>query len=240
MFLFALSLFAIANAATCQDFFFDFGANAGLVFRTIYEPDSVPNAELAEEFKRLFGGVKRRRRCVSTYAFEADWRYTETLINLEKECRAQSWNALVFTETKVGVRSGPATFDEPVRTDLLTHHNLREIDVSEIIGNLTSRRHQESVVVVKMDIEGREYLVLPRMFELGYLCREKIDALMIAWHDSLAIEPEYEPAKEFQEKFSAFLSTQECESTQIIAIDDDVTESYQSSRISDTRDSQSK
>jgi len=37
---------------------------------------------------------------------------------------------------------------------------------------------------MKMDIEGSEYLVLPKLLEKGLFCKGIIDVVFIEWHDT--------------------------------------------------------
>lgn len=225
----------------CGDFFFDFGTNFGSDVRKLFEPELFLETTISLVFNTNFGDVEQRRNKVCAYAFEDDAQQTFRLAEIERQYRARGWHAMFFTDTSVGVgANGVAVnasdsdtvldrfennvFSDPSISSPTTRSVLQDatirVDMLETLAKLTAYRRKNAKVVVKLDIEGKEYLVLPVLFDQGFLCDTHIDQLLIAWHvgDS---KSEFASAVKFERNFRMLLDTQECNATQILALNDD-------------------
>jgi len=188
----------------CDDFFFDLGTGSGTAVRVLYEPTLFAgDPSMVEVFDTVFGDVFHRRRRVCTYVFENDARYASRLTELEEKYRAREWNMLFLAKEASERRNATG--------DIVGE------DFAKTFAMLTVHRTKSSRVVIKMDIEGREYLLLPWLFDSGLLCHEKVNTLLISWHDDGA-----ESARQFQKLFERLLDTQECDSTDVLTLSDEV------------------
>ena len=58
------------------------------------------------------------------------------------------------------------------------------VDLAEVVRKVLDSRKEQGAVVVKMDIEGAEYEVMPRLDEQGCFCANKIRTIALEWHGS--------------------------------------------------------
>lgn len=183
---------------TCSHVYIDMGSNIGVQFRKLYQPEHYPGAKILPVFNSSFG-VNRRTVC--SIGFEANHKHSSRLLHLQNAYRQASYPCFIFTNTAVWVQNGYMTFyDDPTappqvhewgaslvhRAANATGTDSLTIDASFFINNIVHRWHKSqsysnnSKVVVKMDIEGAEFDVLPHMLVHGSLCF--IDYLTIEWH----------------------------------------------------------
>merc|ERR1712083_243636 len=53
---------------------------------------------------------------------------------------------------------------------------------NHIVNRSTHAGQKKRTVIMKMDIEGSEYSVLPRLLKKGLLCLDVVDTIYIEWH----------------------------------------------------------
>lgn len=135
----------------------------------------------------------------------------------KQRCRGQGINVNIFPSTIVDVKDGTRTFFLDTVNDAhdywgsstyANHHdavnsgsNGTELTAVNISRWLLMNTLPHDFVVVKMDIEGSEYDVLPHMVEMS--AWTVIDHLLIEWHESLPDEAAAKKANLAAEKLKA-------------------------------------
>ena len=59
--------------------------------------------------------------------------------------------------------------------------SVQSLDISKFIRSTVLSKVRQ-LVLAKIDIEGAEYLILPKMLEAGLLCKGKVDGIFMEWH----------------------------------------------------------
>ena len=85
---------------------------------------------------------------------------------------------------------------------------------------LAQHSHPARRVFVKMDIEGAEFYVLPRLLQAGLLCAQRITCMRLEWHSW--VHAHYPDSGYMAlETFGQRLREQQCEPTRVIFADDE-------------------
>jgi hypothetical protein len=182
----------------CYHVFLDVGANIGVHSRFLFEPHLYPDAKTAHLFfNQQFGPPGMRdSRDICSFAFEPNPNHAATLQRTAKAYQAQGWR---YYPNHVGVsdQKGTMSFHRNDDTNeynewgfsvqhyvnhtvetvaipvirladwLKTHIENRRIpDAGKVYGSYSSGPQ----VLMKMDIEGMEYLVLSDLMLSGVLC----------------------------------------------------------------------
>ncbi|KHN94100.1 uncharacterized protein MAM_08030 [Metarhizium album ARSEF 1941] len=133
------------------------------------------------------------------YLFEGNPGFNEALVEAKQRCLLEGINVNIFPSTIVDVRDGTRTFFlDTVNHDhdywgssTYAHHqdalksgsNGTELTAVDISRWLLMNTLPHDFVVVKMDIEGSEYDVIPHMADMG--ASSVIDYLFVEWHYTL-------------------------------------------------------
>jgi hypothetical protein len=180
----------------CRHVYLDVGSNIGVQIRKLYEPHKYPGAPVHSLFDRTFG---RGNRCdVCSIGFEPNPRHRTRISRLERELTAAGAGVVMF-ETAAGSMDGvlPLTMSEHKskyedmgastlnigRYKGRTKVAVRMIHVGRIIE--TIRRLQlavpgNSMLLMKLDIEGAEWTALPELMLSRTLCA--VDCAFIEYH----------------------------------------------------------
>jgi len=196
--------------------YLDVGSNIGVQVRKLFNPELYPGANVHTHFLQWFGPKKSRKQKVCAFAFEPDPSHTKRLLQLEKTYRSNGYCVKVFPETAVGIHDDPVTlyrdndthhlrwgsstvssknYDDSARQSITVH----QVNLSDFLLGLKERNGQgtqaflKPTVVMKMDIEGAEYKILPNLIQTGALCM--INYLLIEWHHEMRNFPEELKAK---------------------------------------------
>jgi FkbM family methyltransferase len=165
-------------------------------------------SQLMQAFDEFFGPAgKSRNRAVCAYAFEPNPIHAPRLSEMEAIYASLGWNMKYFPYA-VGHRNGSfpllrenSRFDQAAvlvkNASLFKHskigaHNTVQVDVIDLVEFIESRisksgprLHIEDTnagrVIIKMDIEGEEYKLLPNLIASGVLCRH-VDAIYVEYH----------------------------------------------------------
>lgn len=185
-----------------------------------------------ERYDRRFGRLGERREGTCAFGFEANPKHVLRLKEIERSYNEQKW-ATKFHHNVVWVTDGEMM---PIYTDdmniyedwaagILPHglpdqdqmtvYNVPTIDIARWLEEALEL-YRPSVVMVKMDIEGSEFSVLPLLLRRGLLCSDKIQAIVLEYHewakgDHALTMPH----------FRKQLDAQECLPTLIIDFDDE-------------------
>lgn len=130
------------------------------------------------------------------YLFEANPHFNIPLVEAKERYRDQGINVNIFPSTVVDVKDGTRTFyldtvnegndfwgssTYAVHPDVVnSHSNGTELTSINISRWLLMNTLPRDYVVVKMDIEGAEYQVIPHMLEMS--AWKVVDYLFVEWH----------------------------------------------------------
>jgi FkbM family methyltransferase len=148
----------------------------------------VKDATLADIFPQL-----------DIYLFEANPHFNSALVKAKERYSAMGMNINIFPSTVVDVRDGTRTFFLDTINDandfwgssVYANHpdaigsksNGTELSSINISRWLLMNTLPRDFVVVKMDIEGAEYEIIPHMAEMGVSL--VMDYLLIEWHSKI-------------------------------------------------------
>ena len=199
-----------ALADGCRNVYLDVGGNIGVQVRKLFEPDryvcagvhklSCEKNHFERRFERHFGNRSSRARTTCAIGFEPNPRHAPRLGEL-----ARRYNALGFRTTyllaAVGVSNASLQFEGgrwmselEMAAKLTANRNdngydVPVIDLAEfILHHVHGRRLPvddglaagKPAVVAKIDIEGEEKKVIPRLLATRAACA--IDEMLVEWH----------------------------------------------------------
>lgn len=170
--------------------FVDLGANRGDSLEVFL---GNPEAKFKFDFPRPEWATYAQ---ADIYLFEANPTFNTPLIESKEKHQAQGINVNVFPSTVVDVRDGTRTFFlDTVNTEhdfwgssiyanhpdaVASHSNGTELTAVNISRWLLMNTLPNDFVVVKMDIEGAEYEVIPHMADMAVW--SVVDYLLVEWH----------------------------------------------------------
>jgi hypothetical protein len=180
----------------CYNVFVDVGANIGVHTRFMYEPLKYPKADSASIFNTHFGtGNERDNRDFCAFGFEPNPEHKQRHLKLQAVYKAMGWKYYPII-AGVSDQAGNLTFyhmnDEAQKEwgfnaiqpqvggeekDLVTVPVVRlaeflmdEIRDREMPSTVYGKYPRGPRVIMKMDIEGMEYVTLPDLVASGALC----------------------------------------------------------------------
>jgi len=185
----------------CSKVFVDVGANRGTHVRKLFEPAKYPTCPYLAVFDQSFGTSRSEpfsETGICAFGFEANPRWTTTLKQVEDSYTAQGWRTKFFAPTAVSNESGNVTFwlndgagnnsDWGASVEkvapLAKAVTVNTTDLAGFMQEL-SAHSLPGYKLMKMDIEGAEFMVLPKLLEGSLLCKSKLDKLTIEWHERL-------------------------------------------------------
>lgn len=183
----------------------DVGTNRGVQLRKLFEPELYPRAPVVRIFDRLFGRARATDRSLCAFGFEPNPPLEGRLVALEQAYAKRGWSLRIFTRTAASTRDGDIAFhyyddlDLNVGSSIRPRPNrsraevgdgrqlrttVRSIDLARfLVEHVHARRipfGATSTVVVKLDVEGHEYVLLPHLIASGALCR--VNLLFYEFH----------------------------------------------------------
>ena len=189
-----------AQLAPCNGIFIDAGANVGMHARFLFEPRFYNTSTFLPVFDEFFGPAPARERVggvsrLCAIAFEPNPAHRQRFERLS-EAYNQAGMRLVYAPYGVSDARGNLTFYHN------TGHTAQElafstsrqsadaeevvidtIDLARMLTLLTAQRRR--VVVMKMDIEGSEFMVLPHLIAHGAFCN-MLDHASVEFHERYA------------------------------------------------------
>eukprot|EP00191_Tetraselmis_sp_GSL018_P003297 CAMPEP_0177608188 /NCGR_PEP_ID=MMETSP0419_2-20121207/18330_1 /TAXON_ID=582737 /ORGANISM="Tetraselmis sp., Strain GSL018" /LENGTH=281 /DNA_ID=CAMNT_0019102845 /DNA_START=139 /DNA_END=984 /DNA_ORIENTATION=+ len=174
----------------CDRVYLDVGSNIGVQVRKLFEPSKFPKALVKPVFEKYFGS---NRSGVCAIGFEPNPLHTLQLMRIQESYRMKGWYTHFYTRTAVSTANGVAVFNidnapknnhwgsslvsvrsrQPAERVLVSTVNLADF----ILNNFSPN----STIVMKLDIEGGEFSVLPSLILSGALCA--LDCVLLEWHD---------------------------------------------------------
>jgi len=186
----------------CSKIYLDMGANMGVQVRKLFEPEHYPGAEVLSIFDRFFGPPMERRRPsnesgLCAVGFEASPRWVPRLQGVERAYQdVKGWSASFVVPAAVSDRDnetitihyGDGALD--LGAGISAYDSLPEVaevptfDMAAFVSQHIVPLSSKNVTVVgKVDIEGSEYVILPKLLKEGLLCAGTIDVLFIEFHE---------------------------------------------------------
>lgn len=190
----------------CKKVFLDVGANRGTHIRKLYEPEKYPDAPYLAIFDNAFGKAAERSKPsnetgICAFGFEANPRWTPDLKAIQTAYAKKGWRAHFFVPTAVSDSNGTMNLtmkksdagksdwgatviqdSEPEKKDANTVQvAVPAQDLSSFLQTM-DKNVEAGYKLMKMDIEGSEYVVLPSLLKDGLLCRPQLDQVTIEWH----------------------------------------------------------
>jgi len=172
----------------CKKVYLDAGTNIGVQIRKLYEPEKFPGAPALRLFDRSFGVGDRQSVCA--FGFEPNPRHSEELRNIEETYNMLGYPVKIFTRTAVSHRNGLAKFhldDKPRRNDwgatlldMSWNKTKTVVKLMDFSAFILEQLSPDATIVMKMDIEGSEYTILPSLLLSGALC--KVGTVYMEWH----------------------------------------------------------
>mmetsp|Transcript_26713 Transcript_26713/g.39684 ORF Transcript_26713/g.39684 Transcript_26713/m.39684 type:complete len:327 (-) Transcript_26713:205-1185(-) len=197
---YAASAWTLAD--NCVDIYIDLGSNIGNQIRKLYEPDkfSKPIPPMVKVFKEHFG---ERHSSVCTFSFEPNPKHQLRLREMEAVYSSLGWRYMHFAAA-VSTSNGtlallrrkknnfdfaavlvknPSLFkrDKMTESILVPVIDFVEFLKRHIIPRQLPDGRNTGKVLIKMDIEGEEYNLLPNLIASGVLCAV-VDTITIEYH----------------------------------------------------------
>lgn len=190
-----------ANVTACRYVYVDCGVNNGVNIRKLFEPTFYTGSWFVEHFRDSFGNATDTST-LCAFGFEANRVHTARLQRVQEAYIKEGWRVHLFTETAIGYSDGEVAFhrdvDErpgdpfykpdrpPQATSASTMHDhgygssqVRSVDIVRFLTNLRSG-DVSPIIVLKMDVEGEEHYVLPKLLLSGVFC--DLSKLFVEWH----------------------------------------------------------
>lgn len=214
----------------CQNFFFDVGANIGVQYRKLVEPDKYPSAPILSRFRELFRAPPWCSVC--TISFEANPLHSPRLDALQFKMRQAAAPPLfVFhaaasdvdnDAAKFLLRGHQGDFSRHQRTRRLmlsaslasgsaayaSNLTVPTVDLARVLHVVAAARPRR--VYMKLDVEGDEAKILLHLIKTQALCA--IDQIDVEWHSDVphwmgAGEPSTQLASNASAKVRRLLQT---------------------------------
>lgn len=181
----------------CKLFFIDAGSNIGVHIRILFEGQHYQKSKYQAVFTETFGdSAWRSKRSNETglcaIGIEASPVQENRLKKLETCYRARGWHVKFLTPAALSAKGHElvkffVNNRSSISSNLYNHGGGTEVhvptvDLSEVVQKVLDGRGEKGKVVVKMDIEGAEFEVFPRLNEQGCLCNERIGKMTVEWH----------------------------------------------------------
>jgi len=224
---------------SCRKIYLDVGSNLGVQIRKLYTPEKYPNAPALKLFERHFGAPSERRQPGETsglcaLGMEPHPVLLPRLQKIAEAFRLKGWRVhfypfAAFTsegklqfELRDGVGQGTASSLNPVFTNygkVKGVAEVRTIDLAAFINSLPTG----TVKLMKLDIEGSEFKVVPHLAAEGALCQATVEEAFIEIHprpkESISKETGWVEVKRALAK--ARTSAGPCATTRLNDLDDE-------------------
>jgi hypothetical protein len=181
-----------ADFAHCRQVYLDVGSNIGVQVRKLFEPARYPHAEVLPLFDRHFGARRPPPPDLCAIGVELNPSHTPRLRALEAHYRHTCRYSVRFlTETAAANHNGTVDFwsdgdlahlewGASTRMSDQPRQTVRALDLARFI--LDELLPFASTIVMKLDVEGAEYELLPRLLATGALCA--MDLVFLEEHPS--------------------------------------------------------
>ena len=227
----------LLRSGVCEHLYLDVGTNRGIQIRKLYEPSLYPDAKLPKYFNEYFGEFSTEsRRKVCTIGFEPNEKWDSTLLGIEEAYKRQGFHVIMFTSTAASLNGANVPFYRVKRVVSMKDN----IEASATLFDYKSEDRQSSktgsvnfvsfvklfvnefrkagkVVVMKMDIEGWEYELIPSMVVGGGICA--VNFAFVEFHNHPSLAKKCPP--NFVENLNWMLGTVKSCPTKFVDVDDE-------------------
>lgn len=185
------------NEKKCKHILIDWGANIGMHSRFVYESDKYKASrgsnleKMYAIFNEKLGNLDQRRQYTCVFGVEANKKRCDRLEKLSAGHQSRGWHTeymcpyAVWSENTVltfkdqdGIGDGTASRLVESGTNTV---QVQTISAVENLKNIINK-HRPETLVLKMDIEGAEYTVLPELEKEGLLCSNKVSDVTLEYH----------------------------------------------------------
>lgn len=186
----------------CRYVYLDVGTNMGMHVRFLYEAEKYPKNKFGKEMFDRFFMKNRHRSDICAFGFEPNAIHVPRLDKLTTYLEKKGMNATFFNGAVSNVTSTTTLYcDEAdlnsgvgcsgiTRTGQNAKFTVNTIDLSAFILDKVVKRKippalfpndPPPTILMKMDIEGYEYIVLSMMLATKALC--ELDVMTIEYHE---------------------------------------------------------
>ena len=182
----------------CHHAYVDAGLNIGVQIRKLYEPHKYINASSLAMFHRLFGPPPRCNVCA--IGIEPNPRHRARLQKVEQHLRAAGAHVLIlsaaaatfdgvlpFATNSSAVNANTEDWEGTtapwVQSKWKSAMQVPAIDLAVLLARVRERLAEgvrPARVLMKLDVEGSEYIILPHLAYTGALCH--VDEIYTEWH----------------------------------------------------------
>ena len=191
-------LAAQLKGACAGGIFIDAGANIGMHARFLFEANHYPESLYQKVFDANFGAARDN---VCAVEFEPNLDHRQRLERLSAAYNAHGWNT-IYAPFGVWDTRGNLTFyhnngaknameEVSFGSENVDHNGnalpdarpvvLQTIDLARFLTLIEQQQQPQRRVVIKMDIEGAEFVALPKLIRSGALC-SAVDAITAEFH----------------------------------------------------------
>jgi hypothetical protein len=189
--------------AHCKMVYLDVGSNIGVQVRKLFEPARYPQAEILPLFDHFFGTNRNRTPGLCAIGIEMNPKHTMRLSALEYHyTQTCGYSVRFFKETAATTHGGwvdfwtggnkwedgASQYLKPADRKTPNTRKAHALDLVEFI--LQEILPVADVVVMKMDIEGSEFDLLPLLVMKGAACN--LDLIFVETHPKLATSQQLE------------------------------------------------
>jgi len=193
---------------SCTSIYLDVGSNLGVQVRKLFEPQKYPHAPMLPLFTKYFGDRIERTAASSglcALGLEPNPEHLQHLVELEDSYAEQGWHVhfypmaawgwesfMAFNTTghRDDVEASAADDDDGIDASYGAHVSRlipSRLDASQVVRtvNLVDfiRSLPEGAVrAMKLDVEGAEYEILPRLIDDGVLCQSVLQGVLLEVH----------------------------------------------------------
>lgn len=179
----------------CKLVYLDVGSNIGVQVRKLFEPSRYPGAPVLPLFDQYFGTNRSKAAHLCAIGVEMNPSHTLRLAALETHYRETcGYSVRFFKETAASTHAGTVDFwtdgdtlneewgaSQMLQGNTRKHTNSRIANALDLVSFILGEiKPFASVVVMKMDIEGSEYELLPQLLMRGALC--DMDLIFVEYH----------------------------------------------------------
>ena len=186
---------------SCARLYLDIGANIGVQLRKLYEPHKYAQSPMLRVFDETFGTARRCEVCA--VGFEPNPTHALRLEELQHRLLAAGASLLVI-KAAVGAEDGMLRLGVGGSSRLLNDYGasvharnasrwvrVPKLDLAEVLGlvrRMLRREHRSGRsstqrTLMKLDIEGLEAEVLPRLLGSSNFSICTVDRAMVEWHE---------------------------------------------------------
>lgn len=185
----------------CKQIFLDVGANRGTHIRKLLEPQKYQKAPYLRIFDEIFGPAEYRSQASSktgicAIGLEPNPRWLQTHQKIEEVYQQKGWK-VKFLPVAAGDQTGVIAM---YNSNESSKHSdwgfgvsqygvkseVQEQKFSDFV-DLLNKTSPSGIRLIKMDIEGSEYKVMPDLLSRNMLCHNTIGNMTIEWHWKQAV-----------------------------------------------------